>query len=190
MKYVTGNKRLGFTLHLLQGKRKIKSKSDRKGAGFTLIELLVGVFIFSLVVLVAVGLLVTTLRVQRKSIAIQNVQDNGRYLMGFMAKEIRMSQIITQDGESTILDINHSLKGNIRYSFSGGQIIRQDVNGAAVINSSQVQVDGRFYIEGNSAGDNKQPKVTIMIRAKTISTKTEEQAQIDLQTTLSQRKLD
>ena len=156
--------------------------------GFTLIELLVGVAVFALAITIALGLLMTGLRSQRKSIAIQNVSDNARYLVSFMAKEIRMSEFNSVDSETTPqLNIVHPVDGSITYKFTGTQILRND----QPINSDEVQVDGRFFIDGKKVGgDDKQPKVTIVMKVKTIGTKTEEQAEIILQTTLSQRELD
>ncbi len=161
--------------------------NKNKKFGFTLVELLVGMAVFSLVIGIAVNLFAASLRNQRKSIAIQNVQDNGRYLMSFVAKEVRMSEIRTSDGASAILYIYHSEQGDITYVFTGTQITR---NGEA-ISSDEVQVQGMFYIDGReSGGDDEQPRVTIVMKAQTTGAKIEEQAEINLQTTLSQRKLD
>lgn len=153
--------------------------------GFTLVELIVGVAIFSLVILVAVSLLTTALRAQRKSIAIQNVQDNSRYLIGFVAKEIRMSEIKIGDGPSTDLSIYHPDHGDITYVFAGTQITR---NGDA-INSDEVEVQGMFYVDGRGS-DDQQPRVTIVMKVRTTGGKIEEQTEMNLQTTLSQRELD
>lgn len=153
-----------------------------------------GLAVFSLGIIIAVSLLTTALRVQRRSIVMQNVQDNGRYLISFMAKEIRMSEINNvSDGETTVLDITHPLNGDITYTFSGSpgwQIIREDGSGAESINSDEVQVEGRFFIDGRTAGDNEQPRVAIVIEVRTSGTKSEEQAKINLQTALSQRNLE
>lgn len=161
-----------------------------KQKGFTLIEVLVGLAVFSLAITIAVNLFAAALKAQRKSIALQNVQDNGRYLMGFMAKEIRMAEISTFDGETMILDIVHPVNGNVRYSFSGGQIIRQDVSATGPINSDEVRAEGRFFIDGKTAGDYEQPRVTVVMKIEAIGAKPEQQAKIDLQVTLTQRNLD
>ena len=163
---------------------KIMHQNQKRG--FTLIELLVGVAVFALAITIATGLLMTGFRSQRKSIAIQNVQDNARYLFGFMAKEIRMSVFNAVDGEITQLNITHPVNGSVTYSFTGTQILRNN----QPINSDEVQIDGRFFIDGKTSGDNQQPKVTIVMEVTNIGTKTEEQAEIILQTTLSQRELD
>lgn len=183
---INKNNRGGFTLHLLRGNRVANPKHRRKGAGFTMIELLVGIAVFALAITIALGLLMAGLRSQRKSIAIQNVSDNARYLIGFMAKEIRMSGFNAVDGEITQLNIAHPVNGSVTYRFTGTQILRNN----QPINSDEVQIDGRFFIDGKAAGDNQQPKVTIVMKVKTTGTKTEEQAEIKLQTTLSQRELD
>lgn len=167
--------------------------NKNKKNGFTLIELLVGLMVFSLAVGVAINLFAAALRVQRKSIAIQNVQDNGRYLISFIAKEIRMGRIMNTDGETLILNINHPTNGNIIYTFTGApnwQILRTDANSSGSINSNEVNVDGRFFISGRAAGDNIQPRVTIIMKITNKGTKAEEQSEIDLQTTFSQRRLD
>lgn len=167
--------------------------NKNKKNGFTLIELLVGLVVFSLAIGVAINLFAAALRSQRKSIAIQNIQDNGRYLINFIAKEIRMSRIVSTDGETLILNINHPLNGNIIYTFTGApnwQIIRADATGSGQINADEVNVDGRFFISGRAAGDNIQPRVTIIMKITNKGTRAEEQSKIDLQTTFSQRRLD
>jgi len=191
MKNAAHNKR-GFTpletAHSHRG-NVVKGKNPKRRkslTGFTLIELLVGVAVFALVITIALSLFMSALRSQRKSIAIQNVQDNARYLFSFMAKEIRMSQLNAVDGEITQINIIHPVNGSVTYSFNGTQILR---NGQS-INSDEVQIDGRFFIDGKAAGDNQQPRVTLVMEVTNIGTKAEEQAEIKLQTTLSQRELD
>ena len=101
-----------------------------------------------------------------------------------------MSEISTADGETAILDIIHPVNGNIRYSFSGGQIIRTDATTSGAINPDEVRVEGKFIIDGKTAGDDEQPRVTIIMKVEGTGTKAEEQAKINLQTTLTQRNLD
>ncbi len=161
--------------------------NNKTKSGFTIIELIVGLAIFSLAATIAVALLTTALRAQRKSIAIQNAFDNGRYLIGFMAKEIRMSEITSFDGEIYNLNIVHPINGNVTYSFSGNNLLRNSDQ----INSDEVRVTGRFVVDGKApSGDDEQPRVTIVMEVETNSVKVEEKAEIRLQTTLSQRNLE
>lgn len=164
----------------------IGSNKNHSKLGLTLVELLVAATVFSLVVVTVVGLFTTAIRSQRKSMVIQNVQDNGRYLIGFMAKEIRMSELNASDGETTTLNIIHPTSGSVIYVFTGTQILR---NGEP-INSDEVNVQGKFYIDGKTSGDDEQPRVTLIMKVETTGEKAEERTEINLQTTLSQRKLD
>lgn len=153
--------------------------------GFTLLELIVAAAIFVLVMTVAVSLLTSALRVQRRAIAVQNVQDNGRYLMDFIAKEIRMSKIRTSDGQNTVLNISHPINGDITYEFTGTAITRNDEK----INSDEVEVSGKFLVDGRTPGDDEQVRVTIVMKVKAVGVKIEEKTDIGLQTTFSQRSL-
>jgi len=153
---------------------------------FTLIELLVGIAIFSLVITAAVGLLTSAIRSQRKSLAIQNVQENARYLMNSISKEIRMGDFEAVDGESLTFSIEHPVLGDLTYGFNGTQILENN----EPINSDEVRVEGRFFVDGETDDDNEQPRVTIIMKVKTVGNKTEEQAEINLQTTIFQRNLD
>ena len=172
----------------------MKHETKLKKSGFTLVELIVSVAIFSLVIAIASGLFSTILRSQRKSTNVQNIQDNGRYLMNFMAKEIRMSDIESPDGETPLLNINHLIHGDITYTFTGAtgdpETAWQITRNGQQINSDQVWVEGRFFINGKIGGDDEQPRVTIVMKVGTSGAKIEERTEINLQTTLSQRKLD
>jgi len=157
---------------------------------FTLIEVLVAVSIFIVVITVALTLFVSGINGQRKVIALQDVQDNARFLMGFIIKEIRMSEInyinhsilnITRpDGESVVYTFNNS----------EGRIERADSSTNGPINSNNVLVYGSFYGLGIGSGDNQQARVTIVMDVQKNSDKAEASASIKIQTTVSQRNLD
>lgn len=168
----------------------MKHETKFKKAGFTLIELLVSLAVFSLAIIIVINLFSSMLRMQRKSFVVQNVQENGRYLMSFIAKELRMSDITTSDGTNlSSLSIIHPTEGSITYSFSGNQILR---NGQP-LNSDEVLVTGRFIVDGKSEifpQPPEQPRVTIVMKAQITGTKPEEGTAINLQVTLTQRNLD
>jgi len=170
---------------------------NKKSKGLTLIELIVAMGIFSVIIVIVVGLFVATLKGYRKSAALQNVQENARFLMDFMTKEIRQSTIISGDNHSLILErpdpSNPPAILNITYNFDGTNIQRTvagSPSSSGAINSQQVMVSGAFFISGITSGDGLQPKVTISLKVQTQATKAEEKAAIDLQATLSQRILD
>lgn len=154
--------------------------------GFTLIELLVGMLIFIIVIVVVLNLFMTGLKGQRKVIAQQDVQDNARYLLGFIAKELRMSRIMSVSPDS--LQIERHDGTEVVYTFNDAEkTIKRD---GYAINSENVLVTGEFSSLGVGAGDGQQPRITINIRVEKTGDKPEENAEIIIQSTLSQRNLD
>lgn len=158
--------------------------------GLTLIEILIAVAIFAVVISVVLALFTTGIQGERKIIALQNVQDNATYLLGFMAKEIRMSKI--SSATSDTLNITRPNGEAVTYFFdnANGEIERTDSVSSGPINSAQVLVTGSFYGTGIGSGDSQQPRLTIAMKVKTTSGKVEEEAEIKLQTTLSPRDLE
>ncbi|OGZ31850.1 MAG: hypothetical protein A2V69_03770 [Candidatus Portnoybacteria bacterium RBG_13_40_8] len=151
-----------------------------------MVELIVTVAIFIIAITIVASLFVSTLKGFRKNIALQNVQDNARFMIDFMTKELRMSTINnTTNGESYALSIIRSDNTNVSYSFSGGNLIRAG-SSTGPINSAGIIVTGRFYISGIGS-DAYQPKVTMVLKVEDLGTNPEERAVINVQATLSQR---
>lgn len=166
-------------------------KAKIKNKGFSLAEAVVAVAIFTVVISVVLSLFMIGLRNQRKVIALQNVQDNARFLLGFIGKEIRMSEI--NSVSSTILNITRSDGQDIIYTFDGQNIQRTVVGvpeDSGLINSDEILVDGSFDELGLGTGDNQQPRVTIAMKIETVASKKEAKAEINIQTTLNPRNLE
>lgn len=141
--------------------------------GLTLLELLVAMTIFIIVVGLATGIFLLGLRGQRTVFTTQYTQENARYIIEMMAKEIRMSEI--NSFTATSLDITHPVNGDVDYQFLGTSLER---NGQA-INSDEARItNGRFSIN-----DTYQPRVTVKMTVTDQAGKN----QIDLQITLSSR---
>jgi len=170
-----------------------KKSSLANKRGYTLLELLVAMSMFTIVLVVVLGLFSMAIKSQRRVIAQQNVQENARFLLEFMAKEIRMSTITSTnsiDGPSPSLALTRSDSDSVTYSISGGKIFRND----SPVSSEQVIVNGYFYIKGRDPNplinDYLQPQVTIALEVEGVGVKIEEKTKINIQTTLSQRNLD
>jgi prepilin-type N-terminal cleavage/methylation domain-containing protein len=174
-----------------------KNSNKKKGLpagrrGFTMIELLIAIAIFIIVIAIVFSLFLTSLKSQRKTIAIQNVQDNARFLLEFIAKEVRMSTIrdLTYNGEVSDLYITRHDGEDIDYSFNATDktIERFDSTGSGgPISSEEISVTGKFYVEGFGCADSLQPKVTIVLK---VTTAEPEKAEIVVQTALSLRNLE
>lgn len=158
--------------------------------GFTLIELIVAMTLFITVLSVVLTLLNMSLKAHRRVIALQNVEENARFLMDFITKEVRMSTINSSTEAS--LNITRSDGELVIYTFSSGRIERttSTPSNSGPISSDQVIINGSFHVEGISGGDFAQPKVTISMEIKGTGAKIEEQAKINIQTTISQRNFD
>src|SRR3989344_7553270 len=65
--------------------------------GISLIELLVAITLFSFMILAATQIFKMVIDGQRSAISAQNVQENIRYAMEKISKEIRMAQISNTD---------------------------------------------------------------------------------------------
>lgn len=151
------------------------------------------IFIFSLLMVLMSGVFVSSLDLQRRAFNIQQAEENANFVLEAMAKEIRVSQIGGPDTNcpttpAATLSITHPVNGNITYSLSGN-VIHRNVNGTDSVMSSNTVEFTRlsFCISGTPTKDQKQPRVTIIASLR--STKTKQQATIDIQTTVSQRYL-
>ncbi len=154
--------------------------------GFTLIEMIVAIAIFSVVMISVAGVLLSSFKAQRKSFALQNAQSNARYLMEYMVREIRMSKINTGEGETDTLNITNSKGETIDYKFDlPGAFGRpaELLRGGVLLIPENIDIIGKFYVKSDDA----QPRVTIVMKVKSKGGKPEEQAEINLQNTVSSR---
>lgn len=165
----------------------IGNKKIRK-RGFTLVELLVSVSLFAVTVTAASSLFSAAAKVQRRSLETQKVLDNGRYVLEIIAKGVRMSTPSSNGTLLTSLAITHATKGAVTYALSSGQVTE---NGTA-ISSSNVLVDRLYFnVSGVGTGDTLQPRVTIVLRVKSLSSIAPMYGvEANFQTTISQRNLD
>lgn len=156
-------------------------RPNKQQLGFTLIEILVALSLFSIVITGTVGIFSSSMKGVWGAFGHQNIQDSARFIMESMSKEIRMSTINTADGGPySAINITNENGETLDYSFNGTQILRA----GEVLNSSNVQITGAFYVQ--KTGE-LLPRVTVVIRAVNVSSQVSRQVQIDLQTTISSR---
>lgn len=121
--------------------------------GITLIELLVGMTCFSIVMILVTGIFVTALSAKKQVKELSVLQDEARYIMDYMSREIRTSQIVT--GETNELEIVNSNGESVKYEFANNKIERKvGANPGEALNT--VNVSGTFVVDKIG-----QPKVTI-----------------------------
>jgi len=183
--------------------KQITIKKRIQNKGFTLVELLVSISIFSLIVSAMSGAFVSTIRAQRKSVAFQQLLQQTSYLEEYMSRSIRMGKKDingTCIGEKSNYEITRSgngiefmnYNGNCEEFYLSGLELRQNKNNVdlALTSSNLIVENINIELSGNSQTDNFQPRVTIFLKIKGAGSKPEEQPEIKIQTTISQRNPD
>ena len=175
---------------------KLKIKNLKLGGGFTLIEMLIATFTFAIIMVVVSGSFINALRLGRQAQNIQQVQENSSFILELIAREIRVSDIQNSSLSSSCpstnpvvtLCLEHPVNGTIEYFLSGTQVHRR-VNGTdTILSSNKIEFTRmEFYLSGATIGDGLQPRATIIASVRSIGAN--DQAQINTQTTVSQRLL-
>lgn len=169
-----------------------------KAAGFTAVETIATIFVFSTVALVFGDALTGLLSLQRRAHSIQQVEENTGFVLGAMAKEVRVSQIIDANtscpaSPASSLTMIHPVNGTITYSLVGTNVQRKVNLGETitntVFNTDTVQFTRlQFCIQGNNPLDQKQARVTVLLGVQSVNAI--QSATMNVQTTLSPRLLD
>jgi prepilin-type N-terminal cleavage/methylation domain-containing protein len=156
--------------------------------GFTLIELVVAVAVFSSMITIISSIFINSVSSQRKNIGQQDVLDNARYILENMGRSIRQSVIISSDGSGSSLTIEHPTEKRITYYLQNNQIIEMVEENPIALSSNNVYVSRlNFEVSGNDIDDKTQPRVTISLSLRNVSSKSNEQSYINLQTTITPR---
>lgn len=177
-------------------------------AGFTLVEMIVGVFLFTVVMLVAVGALVSILDANRRAQANKAVMNNLHFALESMTREIRVGRDYeTVGGEETFsfTDKDGCSITYTRTDVDGDgslEIVRSVVNSTDTCTKSdsdsvpmtapEVTVSLlEFYVGGTDPGpdDMVQPHVIIIVRGSAGLTE-RTRVPFNLQTFVTQRFLD
>lgn len=175
-----------------------------KEKGFTIFEMIVAISIFTVVVIVAVSSMLTLTAGEKKAITLQNTQDNLRFAVEAMAKEMRTGEGFPVDSASG--------DDEIMYRTARGQMVSYRLNKTLhgiekasnetagcsppfgdncyfPFTALEVTVERLvFYVTG-VGDDNFQPKVTIVVEATTPGVE-RTASYLRLQTTVAQRRLD
>ena len=162
-------------------------------SGFTLVELLVSVGIFTSVVIVAMMALLNVKSLQVKGTAIRTINNNVNYAVEIMSREIRTGIKYCENScSASSFNFTNDVGVPVKYELSNGVIFRSENNGSAIaITAPEVTINNlTFVVSGTALNDNIQPRVTIVVQAESNNTKANLSSRLDIQTTITQRKLD
>ena len=126
-------------------KFKIKLNSIFRTRAFTLIELLVGIVIFTLLVGSVIGVFISAIRIQRYTLAYENLLDQSSYVMEYMSKALRMAKKGSLGGACTV-DKNYEIKQIPSTSVNGLMFEKYDTTSGAI------KCKG-FFVENNTLKD-------------------------------------
>lgn len=181
--------------------------------GFTLIELLVSVGIFTVVMVVALGALLSVSESDRKAQTLKTVTNNLNFALDSMSRVIRTGynyhcgslsggdctngntffSFTTNQGQTWAYRWGSNTCANqlgcIQRSTDGGTTWA-DITAPEVVVQSPTGTTGlKFYLLGSTRGDAMQPKVIISLRAYVQQTGAQ-QSRFNLQTAVTQRLYD
>ena len=184
--------------------------------GFSLIEMIVSVALFAIVMLVAVGALLSIVDANRKARSLESVMNNLNITLDGMVREIRMGTSYNCGssavpalataaadcvGGSSPAVFSFAPYGtnptvqNTRwvYSFSNGVLYRSRDGGATqvAVTAPEVTINSLvFYVAGTMRREINQPKVVIVIQGTAGAQKNKTKTTFYIQSTAVQRTLD
>ncbi|MBI2038933.1 MAG: prepilin-type N-terminal cleavage/methylation domain-containing protein [Candidatus Niyogibacteria bacterium] len=187
----------GFTQHYSVEIFRCAKRIRHCSAGFTLLEMIAALGVFSVIIIIFSSTFLNLLNAERKAQIASSVQDNLRFAIEVMSKEIRTGtqyQVPPQPTNTAITFVNANDE-SITYRVSGPDIannpcsdekpcIVKSVNGGDFLplTSDQIAIDDLLFFVGGI-----QPRIQIIIRAR--ATVQNVETQLNLQTTVSQRNI-
>lgn len=188
----------------------MRDRDDTRG--FTLIELTVAVSLFIVIMLVAVGALLSLVNANRKARALESVINNLNITLDGIVRSVRMGSKYNCGGAGVPSpssgancpsgsdmfsfapygsDANDQTERFV-YTFSNGRLYRSTQGGSntVAITAPEVSIsDITFYVVGTVAGDVTQPKVVIVVKGTAGATENTKST-FNIQATAVQRTLD
>lgn len=181
----------------------MKYKTQNKKNGFTLLEMIISMGVFAVAVLIAVSSLLALTNAQRKALVFQSTQDNLRFAMEAMTRDIRTGNFYYCGANLDDIPPTASFKDcssggpSLNFTNVSGQRITyqnldnriqksQDGGNFQSLTSSDVGIEYlTFYVIGSPDDDEFHPRITIVARG--VSGSGSSISELSLQTTVSQR---
>ncbi len=177
--------------------------------GFTLVEMIVAVAVFSIVMMVGAGALLSIVDANRRGQAQQTVINNLNFAIENISRNIRVGSKYHCGTSGSIDTPRNCISGEsflafepnggdtgtdddqVIYRLNGSQIEKSTDGGLSYLGITAPEIDidtFTFYVDGAPSGDGKQPRVLLILSGHAGAGKT--QVLFNLQTTISQRLLD
>ena len=171
-----------------------KNRFEKENGGFTLVELMIASGLFIILISIATGAFINTLRTQRIITNLSESLNNTSFAIEQIAREVRVGFGFESGGDEDTLqffnssgnEVIYSLKNNGDGNGDGQGIERCESGECRMITAPEVNISNlKFILQGDSEGDGEPPRVTILI-----SVMGEKGIKVNMQTTISSRILD
>ncbi|MBI2054581.1 MAG: prepilin-type N-terminal cleavage/methylation domain-containing protein [Candidatus Sungbacteria bacterium] len=172
-------------------------KQCKSSGGFTLLEMLVSIGIFAVVIVSSISVILSIGGAQQKVSNTQNIQDNIRFTLELMTKEMRQGTDYTGQnctGSQCAGILFRNFQGNVTGYCSENGVIKRtegspDCAAGSPMTSNDIQITKLlFYLLGTGCGPaDGQPRVTIAISGRSTGPKASLESSFNLQTTVTQR---
>jgi prepilin-type N-terminal cleavage/methylation domain-containing protein len=188
---------------MIKTKKKIRILNR---SGFSLLELIIAVALFSLTIIMAAGIFQTVTNSQREAVASQEMQENTRYSMEKMSKELRTAQkdkthscipsgniYWVNAGNTALQFLNfrgqcicyYLINGNLMTSGGGCENGTQENHNPVPLMPQRVKVSNLIF-KVTDSGNHRQANVIFKMRVENI-VGGQKNKKIDIETSLSSR---
>jgi len=175
------------------------NKKNQKG--ITLVEILITIFVFSLVLGAVFNIFYSQIVAQNRALKEGVLFDNLSYTLEYMGRSLRMAK--RDDGSCISEDYTMEISGQgvkfknykneCQYFYLQDGFLKQKINDNDSVNLTPTNIEVEqfnVYLMGQSKLDNSQPRATIVIKAKSKTSREIYSSSISVQTTISSRNLD
>lgn len=163
--------------------------------GFTMVELLVAMSVFVIIVSIASGVFVKSLRTQRIVAAAMAANSNAQLALEQISREIRTGKtfVVANGGTDSAISFINAKSENVIYSWdSNDKSLLRSVNGgtAEKMTANNVDIGKLTFIlfSGSMIGDYP-PRITILMQVAPNNVAVGQRAPVNIQTTVSSRNI-
>ena len=185
----------------------IKNSQAKTNLGFTLIEMMVAVALFSVVMVVSIGALLSLVDASKRAQGIQSSVNNLNVALDGMVRALRMGKNFHKVNDHKITFTPFGKPGETwTYYFAettptgspeprGSLYKIYNINGinnvGVLLTAPEVDIDSvRFDVTGQVSGDSLQPRIMMTVRGKAGYDKAKTTTRFDIQASATQRLLD